>query len=56
MYVDDIIFRSSNEDFCKGFGELMSKEFEMSMIGELIFFLGFQVNERKDFHLSREIY
>jgi hypothetical protein len=43
VYVDDIIFGSTNEDYCKEFGKLMSKEFEMSMIGELIFFLGFQV-------------
>ena len=35
VYVDDIIFGSSNEDSCEEFGELMSKEFEMSMIGEL---------------------
>ena len=42
VYVDDIIFGSSNEDYCKEFGELMSKEFEMSMIGELTFFLDFQ--------------
>jgi len=39
VYVDDIIFGSTNEDFCKEFGDLMSKEFEMSMIGELSFFL-----------------
>jgi hypothetical protein len=37
VYIDDIIFRSTNEDYCKEFGELMSKEFEMSMIGELTF-------------------
>ena len=42
VYVDDIIFGSSNEDSCKEFGELMSKEFEMSMIGELTFFLVFK--------------
>ena len=40
VYVD-IIFGSSNEDYCKEFGELMSKKFEMLMIGELTFFLGF---------------
>ena len=45
VYVDDIIFGSSNEDSCKEFSELMSKEFEMSMIEELIFFLGFQVKK-----------
>ena len=42
VYIDDIIFGSSNEDYCKEFGELMSKEFEMSIIGELTFFLGFK--------------
>jgi hypothetical protein len=41
VYVDDIIFGSINEDYCKEFGELMSKEFKMSMIGEFTFFLGF---------------
>jgi hypothetical protein len=29
VYVDDIIFGSTNKDYCKEFGELMSKEFEM---------------------------
>ena len=42
VYVDDIIVDSSNEDYCKEFGELMSKEFEMSMIGEFTFFLAFK--------------
>ena len=57
VYVDDIIFRSSNEDSCKEFGELMSKEFEMSMIGELIFFLGFQVKQiREEIFISQEKY
>jgi hypothetical protein len=41
VYVDDIIFGSINEDYCKEFYELMSKEFKMSMIGEFTFFLGF---------------
>ena len=45
VYVDDIIFGSSNEDSYKEFGELISKEFEMSMIEELTFFLGFQVKQ-----------
>ena len=39
VYVDDIIFGSSNEDSCEEFGELMSKEFEMSMIEELTLFV-----------------
>ncbi|WVZ89598.1 hypothetical protein U9M48_035978 [Paspalum notatum var. saurae] len=40
VYVDDIIFGSTNEELCKEFGNIMAKEFEMSMIGELKFFLG----------------
>jgi hypothetical protein len=47
VYVDDIIFGSTNDYHCKEFGELMSKEFEMSMIGELTYFLGFQVKQMK---------
>ena len=57
VYVDDIIFGSSNEVYCKEFGELMSKEFEMSMIGDLTFFLGFQVKQmREGTYISQEKY
>jgi hypothetical protein len=57
VYIDDIIFGSTNEDYCKEFGELMSKEFEMSMIGELTFFLGFQVKQtREGIFISQEKY
>nr|ABF97883.1 retrotransposon protein, putative, unclassified [Oryza sativa Japonica Group] len=48
IYVDDIIFGSTNEVFCKEFGDMMSREFEMSMIGELSFFLGLQIKQLKD--------
>jgi hypothetical protein len=48
IYVDDIMFGSTNEDFYKEFGEMMSREFEMSMIGELIFFLGLQIKQLKE--------
>ena len=48
VYVDDIIFGSSNKDYCREFGELMSKELEMSMIRELTFFLGFQVKQMRE--------
>jgi hypothetical protein len=40
IYVDDIIFGSTNQEFCEEFGNLMAKEFEMYMIGELTYFLG----------------
>ena len=38
IYVDDIIFGSTNPSLYEEFGEMMSREFEMSMIGELSFF------------------
>jgi hypothetical protein len=57
VYVDDIIFGSTNDCHCKEFGELMLKEFKMSMIGELTFFLSFQVKQMKDVNfLSPEKY
>ncbi|WVZ69170.1 LOW QUALITY PROTEIN: hypothetical protein U9M48_018003 [Paspalum notatum var. saurae] len=48
VYVDDIIFGSTNEEYCTEFGNMMAKEFEMSMIGELTFFLGFQIKQLKE--------
>lgn len=41
VYVNDIIFGSTNEGHHKELVELMSKEIEMLMISELIFFLDF---------------
>ena len=48
IYVDDIIFGSTNASLCKEFSKLMQDEFEMSMMGELKFFLGIQINQSKD--------
>ncbi|GJZ58715.1 retrovirus-related pol polyprotein from transposon TNT 1-94 [Tanacetum coccineum] len=45
VYVDDIIFGSTNLDFSKRFANIMKNNFEMSMMGELKFFLGLQVNQ-----------
>jgi hypothetical protein len=45
IYVDDIIFGSSNKIFNDEFAKLMTDQFEMSMMGELKFFLGFEVRE-----------
>nr|GEX89368.1 retrovirus-related Pol polyprotein from transposon TNT 1-94 [Tanacetum cinerariifolium] len=45
IYVDDIIFGSTNPKYCTKFSDLMVKRFEMSMIGEMKFFLGLQVNQ-----------
>nr|GEV69760.1 putative reverse transcriptase domain-containing protein [Tanacetum cinerariifolium] len=43
VYVDDIIFGSTNKDLCKAFEKLMKDMFQMSSMGELTFFLGLQV-------------
>ncbi|WVZ96876.1 hypothetical protein U9M48_042458 [Paspalum notatum var. saurae] len=45
IYVDDIIFGGSSHAFCSKFSEQMSREFEMSMMGELQFFLGLQIRQ-----------
>nr|GEY22538.1 copia protein [Tanacetum cinerariifolium] len=45
IYVDDIIYGSTNSKYCTKFSDLMVKRFEMSMMGEMKFFLGLQVNQ-----------
>jgi len=48
IYVDDIIFGSTNQEFCEEFGNMMANEFEMSMIGELSYFFGLQIKQLKN--------
>nr|GEY42410.1 hypothetical protein [Tanacetum cinerariifolium] len=48
VYVDDIIFGSTTKDLCKAFEKLMKDKFQMSSMGELTFFLGLQVKQKKD--------
>ncbi|KAK6149303.1 hypothetical protein DH2020_016828 [Rehmannia glutinosa] len=48
IYVDDIIFGSTNKELCDKFSNLMQGKFEMSMMGEMTFFLGLQVKQLKD--------
>ena len=48
IYVNDIIFGSTNQTFCEEFSRIMTKRFEMSMMDELMFFLGFQVKQLKE--------
>jgi hypothetical protein len=45
--VDDIIFGDSSHVLVSNFQEIIEKEFQMSMIGELTFFLGIQVKQTK---------
>ncbi|GJS66580.1 uncharacterized mitochondrial protein-like protein [Tanacetum coccineum] len=48
VYVDDIIFGSTKKELCNAFEKLMHENFQMSSIGELTFFLGLQVKQKKD--------
>ncbi|GJW89206.1 retrovirus-related pol polyprotein from transposon TNT 1-94 [Tanacetum coccineum] len=48
IYVDDIIFGSTCQEMCDGFAKIMHDEFEMSMMGELNFFLGLQIKQLDD--------
>jgi hypothetical protein len=48
IYVDDVIFGSINQKSYEEFSRVMMQKFEMSMMGELTYFLGFQVKELKD--------
>nr|GEV82025.1 retrotransposon protein, putative, unclassified [Tanacetum cinerariifolium] len=42
VYVDDIIFGSTKPRYATLFSDLMKSRFEMSMMGEMTFFLGLQ--------------
>ncbi|GKA03599.1 retrovirus-related pol polyprotein from transposon TNT 1-94 [Tanacetum coccineum] len=45
IYIDDIIFGSTNPKFSKRFEKLMHSRFEMSLMGEMKFFLGLQIHQ-----------
>lgn len=46
--IDDILFGFTNESLCQEFLDSMSMMFEMTMMGELSYFLGFSAKERED--------
>jgi hypothetical protein len=48
IYVDDIIFGSTNKSTCEEFSRIMIQKFEMSLMGELKYFLGFQVKQLQE--------
>nr|GEX45771.1 hypothetical protein [Tanacetum cinerariifolium] len=57
VYVDDIIFGSSNPQLCREFEAFMHEKFQMSAMGELNFFLGLQVLQKEDgIFLSQDKY
>ena len=45
IYVDDIVFGSTNVKLCETFSKLMQSRYEISKMGELNFFLGLQVKQ-----------
>ena len=48
IYVDDIIFCSTIEFLCKEYSSCMNKEYEMSMMGELKYFLRLQIKQTEE--------
>ena len=46
VYVDDIIFGSNDDRLSKDFATKMQSEFEMSMLGQLTYFLGLQISQQ----------
>ncbi|GJZ45442.1 retrovirus-related pol polyprotein from transposon TNT 1-94 [Tanacetum coccineum] len=57
VYVDDIIFGSTHPRYTQLFSDLMKSRFEMSMMGEMTFFLGLQVNQSpRDIFINQSNY
>ncbi|GJR52076.1 retrovirus-related pol polyprotein from transposon TNT 1-94 [Tanacetum coccineum] len=48
IYVDDIIFGTTCQELYDDFSKIMHDEFEMSMMGELNFFIGLQIKQLED--------
>ena len=48
VYVDDIIFGNNEEAMSQSFALVMQKEFELSLLGELTYFLGLQIQQNED--------
>ena len=48
IYVNDIIFGSTDDKLCSKFDKVMQSKYEMSMMGELTYFLGLQVKQVND--------
>jgi hypothetical protein len=55
IYVDDIIFGSTNKSFCDEFSKIITDMFEMSMMEVLTFFLGFQIKQAKEGTFIRQM-
>ena len=58
IYVNDIIFGSTKPSLCKKFSDLMTKEFKMSIMGEVKFFSWSTDNSsiRRNIHKLVQVY
>ena len=57
VYVNDIVFGSTFDHLAHEFSEEMKRDFEMSMVGKVNYFLGLQVKKREDgIFISQEKY
>nr|GEU45161.1 hypothetical protein [Tanacetum cinerariifolium] len=45
IYVDDIIFASTDPDLCESLSDVMCSKFKMSMMGKLSYFIGLQISQ-----------
>ncbi|XP_024014319.1 uncharacterized protein LOC112088246 [Eutrema salsugineum] len=48
IYVDDIIFGGTSQELVDAFVASMTRKFEMSMVGELKYFLGLQITQSEE--------
>jgi len=48
IYIDDIIFGSTNSELCEEFKSVMQEKFEMSSMGEVSLFLGLQIEQKPE--------
>src|SRR4051812_13351067 len=57
IYVDDIIFGCTNQKYSDEFSFMMQEQYQMSMMGELKFFLGLQIQQQPNgIFISQEKY
>ncbi|GJT16765.1 retrovirus-related pol polyprotein from transposon TNT 1-94 [Tanacetum coccineum] len=57
IYVDDIIFASTNTAMCNEFANQMTTKFKMSMMGQMSFFLGLQISQSpRDIFINQSKY
>ncbi|GJR65483.1 retrovirus-related pol polyprotein from transposon TNT 1-94 [Tanacetum coccineum] len=57
IYVDDIIFASTNTAMCNEFANQMTTKFKMSMMGQMSLFLGLQISQSpRDIFINKSKY